>query len=35
MLGRAFVDDPLLKAIVPSTPDANVRAGRIGALISA
>ncbi len=32
VLGRAFVDDPLLKAIVPSTPDANARAGRIGAL---
>ena len=32
VLGRAFVDDPLLKAIVPPTPDANARARRIGAL---
>ena len=32
VLGRAFVDDPLLKAIVPPTPDADARARRIGAL---
>ena len=32
MLGRAFVDDPLLIAIVPPTPDADDRARRIGAL---
>ena len=31
-LGRAFVDDPLLLAIVPPTPDAETRARRIGAL---
>jgi GNAT superfamily N-acetyltransferase len=32
MLGRAFVDDPMLKTIVPPTADAATRARRIGAL---
>jgi ribosomal protein S18 acetylase RimI-like enzyme len=32
MLGRAFADDPLLKALVPPTPDAESRARHMGAL---
>ena len=32
MLGRAFVNDPLLRAIVPATANEEVRAQRIGEL---
>src|SRR5437870_4164382 len=32
VLGRAFVDDPLIKAIMPPLADADERARRFGAL---
>ena len=34
VLGRAFVDDPLLKAIIPPTQDSSERSRRMGLLFS-